>query len=67
MMENLVRKTELQNGIKIVTKSMPHVRSVSMGVWVNVGARDEPLKTTACATLLSTWFLRGQKDGVPSR
>ncbi|MFZ1986365.1 MAG: pitrilysin family protein, partial [Desulfatitalea sp.] len=34
-------KTILPNGIKIVSKKMPHVRSVSMGVWVDVGARDE--------------------------
>ena len=34
-------KTTLKNGIRIVTKHMPHTRSVSMGVWVDVGARDE--------------------------
>ena len=36
-----VNKTVLSNGITILTKHMPYVRSVSMGVWVNVGARDE--------------------------
>ena len=36
-----VAKTSLENGVRIVTKKMTHVRSVSMGVWVNVGARDE--------------------------
>ena len=36
-----VNKTTLNNGIRILTKKMPHVRSVVMGVWVNVGARDE--------------------------
>ena len=39
--ESTVKKTSLRNGIRILTKQMPHVRSVSMGVWVNVGARDE--------------------------
>jgi predicted Zn-dependent peptidase len=34
-------KTILTNGVRIVSKYMPHTRSVSMGVWVNVGARDE--------------------------
>ena len=38
-----VDKTVLKNGIRILTKTMPHTRSVSMGVWVNVGARDENL------------------------
>ncbi len=37
----MVKKTLLPNGIRIVTEKMPYVRSVSMGVWVNVGARDE--------------------------
>ena len=36
-----VNMTTLNNGIRILTKKMPHVRSVVMGVWVNVGARDE--------------------------
>jgi predicted Zn-dependent peptidase len=36
-----VNKTTLDNGVRIVSLSMPHVRSVSMGVWVHVGARDE--------------------------
>lgn len=35
------KKTVLPNGIRIVSRKMPHVRSVSMGVWVDVGARDE--------------------------
>jgi hypothetical protein len=37
----VVNKTTLQNGVRIVSRAMPHVRSVSMGVWVHAGARDE--------------------------
>ena len=37
----MIKKTLLPNGIRIVTEKMPYVRSVSMGVWVNAGARDE--------------------------
>jgi translation initiation factor 2 alpha subunit (eIF-2alpha) len=36
-----VNKTTLDNGVRIVSMAMPHMRSVSMGVWVHVGARDE--------------------------
>ena len=36
-----VNKTILDNGVRIVSMTMSHVRSVSMGVWVHVGARDE--------------------------
>lgn len=34
-------KTLLENGIRILTKNMPYSCSVSMGVWLNAGARDE--------------------------
>lgn len=45
-MENSVNKTVLTNGVRILTQKVPHVRSVSMGVWVNAGARDEnPLQS----------------------
>ena len=40
-MDEPVVKTTLENGVRIVTRNMPYSRSVSMGVWVNVGARDE--------------------------
>jgi predicted Zn-dependent peptidase len=36
-----IRRTVLPNGLLVLTESIPHVRSVSMGVWVNSGARDE--------------------------
>src|SRR6202042_208955 len=31
----------LPNGLLVLTESIPHVRSVSMGVWINSGSRDE--------------------------
>lgn len=34
-------KTVLSNGIQVVSESIPHVKSVSLGVWVDVGSRDE--------------------------
>jgi len=40
-MAHAANKTVLKNGIRILTETMPHTRSVSMGVWVDVGARDE--------------------------
>ncbi len=40
-MDHKVKKTILNNGVKILTRKMPYLHSVSMGVWVNAGARDE--------------------------
>ena len=36
------RKGVLPNGIRILTERMPHVRSVSVGIWVGTGSRREP-------------------------
>ncbi len=35
------RKSRLDNGIRVITERMPHVRSVAVGVWVETGSRHE--------------------------
>ena len=40
-LEQLYRKTILPNGLRVITEKIPSVRSVSMGVWVFTGSRDE--------------------------
>ncbi|NNF57433.1 MAG: insulinase family protein [Rhodothermaceae bacterium] len=34
-------RTELPNGVRVVTEQIPSVRSVAVGVWVHAGSRDE--------------------------
>jgi predicted Zn-dependent peptidase len=36
-----IRSTTLPNGLLVLTERMPHLRSVSMGVWIDSGSRDE--------------------------
>lgn len=36
-----IRRTVLPGGLRVVTEYVPSVRSASVGVWVNVGSRDE--------------------------
>jgi predicted Zn-dependent peptidase len=36
-----IRKTTLPNGLRVLTESMEHMRSVSIGVWIATGSRDE--------------------------
>lgn len=38
---SVYRKTELRNGLRIVTETLPSVRSIAIGVWVDVGSRNE--------------------------
>ncbi len=35
------QKTILDNGVTVISDSMPDVRSVALGLWFNVGSRDE--------------------------
>lgn len=35
------QRTVLDNGMTIISRTMPDVRSVSLGLWFNVGSRDE--------------------------
>ncbi len=35
------QKTILPNGVRVVTERIPHVRSISLGLWIEVGTRDE--------------------------
>lgn len=37
----MYHKTVLSNGVRVVTEKIPGVRSVSTGIWVSVGSRDE--------------------------
>jgi len=36
-----IRSTVLPNGLRVYTERMEHMRSVSMGVWICTGSRDE--------------------------
>jgi len=58
-MKKTVNKTTLKNGVRILTKKMPHARSVSMGVWVDVGARDESEKENGLSHLIEHMIFKG--------
>ncbi|MDG4823657.1 pitrilysin family protein [Asanoa sp. WMMD1127] len=36
-----IRRTVLPSGLRILTEAVPAMRSVSFGVWVSIGSRDE--------------------------
>jgi predicted Zn-dependent peptidase len=58
-MEVPVNKTTLKNGIRIVSKKMPYTCSVSMGVWVDVGARDEAVPESGLSHFIEHMIFKG--------
>lgn len=53
------RVTRLDNGLRVVTQDMPHLHSVSLGVWVGVGARDERPEEHGICHLLEHMAFKG--------
>lgn len=49
----------LPNGIRVVTEYMPHVRSVTMGIWVWSGTRFEPAEKPGIAHFLEHAVFKG--------
>ncbi|MDD2389801.1 MAG: pitrilysin family protein [Desulfobacterales bacterium] len=58
-MAMLINKTCLDNGIRVLSCHMPSIRSVTMGVWVNVGARDETLSENGLSHLIEHMIFKG--------
>ncbi|MCB9372073.1 MAG: insulinase family protein [Microthrixaceae bacterium] len=57
--DDTVRLTTLDNGIRVVTEHMDSVRSVATGVWVGVGARDEPEALSGASHFLEHLLFKG--------
>ncbi len=57
----LYHKTTLPNGIRVVTEQIPHVRSVSIGVWVNVGSRDESPENNGITHFIEHMVFKGTR------
>jgi predicted Zn-dependent peptidase len=54
-----VRRTVLPGGIRVVTEALPWVRSVSLGVWVGVGSRDETPALAGASHYLEHLLFKG--------
>ncbi|MEO6829692.1 MAG: pitrilysin family protein [Acidobacteriaceae bacterium] len=57
-----IRRTELPNGLVILTERMEHVRSVSMGVWVKTGSRDELPEINGVSHFVEHMVFKGTKS-----
>lgn len=54
--------TTLDNGLTVATDAMPDVRSVSLGIWVNVGSRDERPDQAGMAHFMEHMLFKGTPD-----
>ncbi len=54
-----LNRTSLPNGLRILTERMPQIRSASLGFWVGVGSRDEPLEISGISHFLEHLLFKG--------
>ncbi|MEA2521080.1 MAG: hypothetical protein QOI81_726, partial [Actinomycetota bacterium] len=57
----MIERTEFNSGLRIVTERMPSVRSVSIGIWVLAGSRDEAPKISGSSHFLEHLLFKGTK------
>jgi len=57
-----VRKDVLSNGLTILTEEMPAVRSVSMGIWVRTGSRQESEEENGISHFIEHMVFKGTKN-----
>ncbi len=60
--QHSIRRTELSNGLIILTERMEHVRSVSMGVWIKTGSRDERPEVNGVSHFVEHMVFKGTKS-----
>lgn len=54
-----VSRTCLPNGIRVISETVPHVRSVSIGVWIGTGARRETVKNNGISHFIEHMLFKG--------
>jgi predicted Zn-dependent peptidase len=54
-------RSDLPGGLRVLTESMPGVRSVSLGIWLGVGSRDEAPEQAGAAHYLEHLLFKGTR------
>jgi len=54
-----ITATTLPSGVRVITESMPHVRSVAAGVWIDSGSRSETPAENGIAHFIEHMLFKG--------
>lgn len=55
----MFEKTILDNGVRVVTETIPSVRSISIGAWVHAGSRDEQAEDSGACHFIEHMVFKG--------
>lgn len=57
-----IQTTTLDNGVRIITDTVPSMHSVAVGIWVGVGTRHENLEHNGVAHMVEHMLFKGTKN-----
>src|ERR1700690_1251945 len=57
-----IERTVLPNGIRVISERMPHVRSVSVGIWIGTGSREETDEESGISHFIEHMVFKGTKN-----
>src|SRR5580658_9551701 len=57
-----IQRATLPNGIRVVSEQMPHVRSVTLGIWIGSGSREESEVQTGLSHFVEHMVFKGTKN-----
>ena len=60
-MKETYRKAVLENGARVVAETIDSVRSISIGVWIDVGSRDEAADEAGASHFIEHMVFKGTK------
>ena len=60
-MSDTIKITTLPNGLRVVSETMPRLQTVSLGVWIDVGARYEAPEVNGVAHMLEHMAFKGTR------
>jgi predicted Zn-dependent peptidase len=60
-LESMYQISRLANGLTVATARMPHMTSVSLGLWVGVGSRCEPARVNGVCHFIEHLLFKGTR------
>ena len=55
------KKTVLDNGLRIITETMPYLKSVTIGIWTDIGSRNESRDNNGFSHFIEHMVFKGTK------
>src|SRR5215472_5647422 len=56
-----IQREVLPNGLTVLTETMEHIRSVSIGIWLRTGSRDEDVAANGISHFLEHMVFKGTR------